>query len=99
MAQMRKNIFSKRLQAGFLIIAFAFLTGFAPILHSHDFDFEEAHQDCAPCQWSQDNVGSEFLCVSLSFSPSIQSYFVSCIKSVIYDDSHPVLNKSPPTIL
>jgi hypothetical protein len=99
MAQTDKIIFSKRFQAGFFILVFGFLTGFSPILHNHEFDLEEAHQDCAPCEWSQDNVESEVLCVSLSFSPLMQSLSNPHADSFTFDDSYPVLNKSPPILL
>jgi hypothetical protein len=99
MSQTDKIIFSKRLQAGFFILVFGFLTGFAPILHNHEFDLEETHQDCSPCKWYQDNVESKILWVSLSFSPSIQSFSFSHADSVTFDDSYPVLNKSPPILL
>lgn len=97
MTQTNKTIFSKRLQAGFFILIFGFLTGFAPILHNHELDLEETHQDCSPCKWSQENVGSEVLSVSLSFSPSVQSFFILHVGAVTFEDSYPVLNKSPPT--
>jgi hypothetical protein len=99
MIQTDKIIFSKRLQAGFFILVFGFLTGFAPILHNHEFDIEETHQDCSPCKWSQDNVESEILWVSLSFTPSIQSFSNPHADLVTFGSSYPVLNKSPPILL
>ncbi len=98
MTQTNKIIFSKRFQAGIFILVFGFLTGFAPILHNHELDLDETHQDCAPCKWSQEDTSSEISCVSLSYFASIQPFSISHVNSVIFDDSNPVLNKSPPIL-
>jgi len=99
MYQTGNKILIKRLQAGILVLVFAFLTGFAPVLHSHEFDFDEHHHDCAPCHWSQDNASAEASGDSLSSTLSIQPYLFFYNESYSFLDSLPVLNKSPPAEL
>ena len=38
-----------------LLLSFGVLTGFSPILHAHELDFNSAYDDCATCHWSQSN--------------------------------------------
>lgn len=46
-------VLRQKLFATVLFLCFGVLAGFSPLLHNHDFDLSEAHQDCTGCQWSQ----------------------------------------------
>ncbi len=51
-----KNHDEKRFYTFLLIFIFTFMTGFAPTLHNHEFDLDDPHEDCSPCQWTQINT-------------------------------------------
>ena len=57
-----------------LLLCFGVLVGFSPLLHNHDLDLSENHEDCASCLWSQSNLGAEFQGLCLSFNSLIQSF-------------------------
>ncbi len=42
-----------------LLLSFGVLTGFSTVLHAHELDLSSAHDDCAPCHWSQSNQADE----------------------------------------
>ena len=96
MTQTLKHNFTRRVQTLFLVLVFGLLTGFAPVLHSHEFDLEDVHQDCAPCQWSQDNSSLETQNAGLSISVLYRQLTVILPKAVSQNAPLTVFNKSPP---
>ena len=46
-------VIRRKLLAVFLFLCFGVLAAFSPLLHNHDIDLSDAHQDCVSCQWSQ----------------------------------------------
>lgn len=65
-----KNHYGKRFFSFLLIFIFTFLTGFSPILHNHEFDLGDPHEECSPCQWTQittDIDGSSLDFLSIPF--------------------------------
>ncbi len=36
-----------------LVLSLGILSGFSPILHSHDLDLHDEHEDCFSCEWNQ----------------------------------------------
>lgn len=42
-----------------LLISFGIMTLFSSVLHAHELDFGSAHDECAPCHWSQSTEGVE----------------------------------------
>lgn len=79
-----------------LLLCFGVLTGFSPLLHNHDLDQSDKHEDCASCLWSQSNVNFETQASRLSFD--------KIILSIIFESSLPsgkinlflIANRSPP---
>jgi len=55
----RSTVLRQKLFAVLLFLCFGMLAGFSPLLHNHDVDLSDAHQDCASCQWSQSPTSLE----------------------------------------
>lgn len=50
------------LTACFLVLSLGVLFGFSPVLHSHELDLHDDHEDCFSCEWNQvslDNTTSQ----------------------------------------
>jgi len=53
---MRRNktqIFHSRFLIVLLLLCFVGMTGYSDLLHDHNHDFSESHDDCSPCNWSK----------------------------------------------
>jgi hypothetical protein len=37
----------------FVLLCFVGMTGYSELLHDHDYDFSESHDDCTPCNWTK----------------------------------------------
>ena len=35
------------------LLCFVGMTGYSELLHDHDHDFSESHDDCSPCNWTK----------------------------------------------
>jgi len=53
------TVLRQKLFAAVLFLCFGVLAGFSPLLHNHDLDLSEAHQDCVACQWSHSPTSLE----------------------------------------
>ncbi len=53
------TVFRQKLLAAILFLCFGMLAGFSPLLHNHDFDLSDTHQDCVSCQWSNSSTSLE----------------------------------------
>ncbi|MBC8285873.1 MAG: DUF2607 family protein [Nitrospinae bacterium] len=71
----------KTLTAYLLILTLGVLLGFSSVLHSHELDLHDDHEDCFSCEWSQ---------VSLDTSPSLPE-----ISSSIIEAFHPLASDTP----
>lgn len=77
-----------RLGVLLLLLSFGVMTGFSTVLHAHELDLGSAHDDCAPCHWSQsnqtdetDDPGVETPSLFKSFQPilveDVEKYFIN----------------------
>jgi hypothetical protein len=48
--------FRQTLTTLLLILSLGVFSGFGPILHSHDLDLHDDHEDCFSCEWSQVSI-------------------------------------------
>lgn len=65
--------FSQKRAWGILVLTLCFgvMSGFAPFLHSHDFDLAEVHKDCSPCHWSHSHNSIAPILAPLDFDLSV----------------------------
>lgn len=49
----KKQIFFNRFLIVLVLLCFVGMTGYSELLHDHDYDFSESHDDCSPCNWTQ----------------------------------------------
>ena len=49
------QIFFSRFLVFFVLLCFDGMTGYSELLHDHDHDFSESHDDCSPCNWTKSN--------------------------------------------
>ena len=47
------QIFFRRFLVVLALLCFVGMTGYSELLHDHDYDFSESHDDCAPCNWTK----------------------------------------------
>lgn len=71
----------KLLTAYLLILSLGVLLGLSPVLHSHELDLHDDHEDCFSCEWSQ---------VSLDTSPSLPE-----TSSSLFETFHPQASVAP----
>lgn len=87
-----------RLGVLLLILSFGVMTGFSTVLHAHELDFSAAHDDCAPCHWSQSHQTDEsespgvetpslYRSFQLILAESIEKHFISKLS-----------NRGPPAL-
>ena len=69
-----KNPGKNRLNTILLIFIFTVMAGFSPVLHNHDYELEDSHQDCSPCQFSQISAELNDFSPDLFSIPIIQIY-------------------------
>lgn len=83
----------------FLAASFFILTGFSPVLHSHEFDLDDHTQDCYSCSWNASGNLIESQPPSQSIIPIIES---ATITEIIIGSNGAVAspsNRSPPVFL
>ena len=49
----KTQIFHSRFLIVLLLLCFVGMTGYSDLLHDHNHDFSESHDDCSPCNWSK----------------------------------------------
>jgi hypothetical protein len=83
----------------FLAVSFFILTGFSPLLHSHEFDLIDHTHDCDSCSWKVSSNLIESQPPSQLIIPIIES---AVIIEIITFSSRAVTspsNRSPPAFL
>ncbi len=89
-------VLKPKLFAIVLLLCFGVLAGFSPLLHNHDLDHSDTHEDCASCLWSQSKTSYETHATCLTFNHiSHPFYFVFSLpssKTYLFLIS----NRSPP---
>jgi hypothetical protein len=48
--------FRQTFTAFLLALSLGILSGFSPVLHNHDLDLQDDHEDCFSCGWTQVNL-------------------------------------------
>jgi hypothetical protein len=79
-----------------LLLCFGVLAGFSPLLHNHDLDFSQKHEDCASCLWSQSKISCEFHAPSLSFNQIIQTFCFESSQAFSETGLFLISSRSPP---
>jgi len=79
-----------------VLLSFGFMTSLAPVLHAHELDFSSAHDDCAPCHWSQSNQSVETTTTTLIAAPLLQFLTFSPAESIGQQFRKNILNRGPP---
>ena len=53
MQRNKTQIFFSHFLVVFVLLCFVGMTGYSELLHDHDYDFSESHDDCTPCNWTK----------------------------------------------
>ena len=53
MQRNKTQTFFSRFLVVFVLLCFVGMTGYSDLLHDHDVDFSESHEDCSPCNWTK----------------------------------------------
>ena len=53
MQRNKTQIFFSHFLVVFVLLCFVGMTGYSELLHDHDYDFSESHDDCSPCNWTK----------------------------------------------
>lgn len=89
-------VLKPKLFAIILLLCFGVLAGFSPLLHNHDLDFSNKHEDCASCLWSQSKISCENHAPCLSFNHIIQSFGFESSQPSYKTGLFLISNRSPP---
>ncbi len=100
MSFLSKNFKSSLPKLGVLLLLMSFgvMTGFSTVLHAHELDFSEAHDDCAPCHWSQSNKTDTSDAVEAETPFLLQSFQLIPVEAI---DKHLISkpsNRGPPPL-
>ncbi|GJL79836.1 MAG: hypothetical protein NPINA01_28250 [Nitrospinaceae bacterium] len=90
--------FLPRLGVLLVLLSFGFMTGLAPVLHAHEFDFDVAHDNCAPCHWVQSNQSVETSVNTLAAAPLLQFSIFFPAEFIGQPFTGNVLNRGPPLL-
>ncbi|PIQ99229.1 MAG: hypothetical protein COV66_15285 [Nitrospinae bacterium CG11_big_fil_rev_8_21_14_0_20_45_15] len=79
-----------------LILSLGFLSGFSPVLHNHDLDLQNNHEDCFSCEWNHVSMDPNTAQPVLEFQFFKQEY-----NSPLYISKHLIatssfLGRAPP---
>jgi hypothetical protein len=91
-----KNYCGKRFFAFLLVFIFTLMTGFSPVLHNHEFDLSDPHEDCSPCQWTQINTNIDGSSPDIFSIPFERQYKFSLILIDIPKLARTFSGLSPP---
>ena len=83
MQRNKTQIFHSRFLIVLLLLCFVGMTGYSELLHNHDHEFSESHDDCSPCNWTKshkvDNNEKIYIAHAFSFSDTFSQ--LSFLKS------------------
>ena len=98
MQRNKTQTFFSRFLVVFVLLCFVGMTGYSDLLHDHDVDFSESHEDCSPCNWTKLHKASASKKVYIAnvFSFSETTFQLSLLKSKYFlPDFH---NRGPPFV-
>jgi hypothetical protein len=87
-----------RLGVFLLLLSFGVMTGFSTVLHAHELDFSSAHDDCAPCHWSQSNKTDESDTVEADSPSLFQSFQLISVEAIDKHFIDKLSNRGPPSL-
>ncbi len=90
------NNLKTQLLALMIVLSLGGLTGLEPVLHNHDLDLQDQHEDCFSCGWTQisaDETSSQTFSIQKSYQES--SYHAPDNKPSIFLASSS-LSRAPP---
>ena len=98
MQRNKTQIIFSRSMVVLALLCFVGMTGYSDLLHDHDVDFSESHEDCSPCNWTKLHKASAskkvYIANVFSFSETtFQLYF---LKSKYFLPSFH--NRGPPFV-
>ena len=91
-----KNSREKRFASLLLVLIFTLMAGFSPVLHNHEFDLDETHKDCSPCQFAQINADLNDFSSDIFLNPVVQNYQIKLVLVYIVNLSWTLSGLSPP---
>ena len=89
-------VLKPKLFAIVLLLCFGVLAGFSPLLHNHDLDFSEKHEDCASCLWSQSKISCGTHAPCLLFNHIIQKFYFESSQESSRTGLFLISNRGPP---
>jgi hypothetical protein len=81
-----------------LLLSFGVMTGFSTVLHAHELDFSEVHDDCFSCHWSQSNKTNESNTVEVEAPSLFQSFQLIPVKCIAKHLISKPSNRGPPPL-
>ena len=98
MQRNKTQIFFSHFLVVLVLLCFVGMTGYSELLHDHDYDFSESHDDCSPCNWTKshkvDNNKRTYIAHAVSFSDTF--FQLSFLKSE--DLLSGLYNRGPPLV-
>ena len=90
------QIFFRRFLVVLVLLCFVGMTGYSELLHDHDYDFSESHDDCSPCNWTKSHKvnTTKKIYIANVFSFSEATFQLSLLKSL--DFLPGFHNRGPP---
>ena len=83
MQRNKTQIFFSRFLVVLVLLCFVGMTGYSELLHDHDYDFSESHDDCTPCNWTKSHKVNTTNKIDIRnvFSFSYTPFHLSLLKS------------------
>ena len=83
MQRNKTQIFFSHFLVVFVLLCFVGMTGYSELLHDHDYDFSESHDDCTPCNWTKSHKVNTTNKIDIRnvFSFSYTPFHLSLLKS------------------
>lgn len=79
-----------------LILSLGLLSGFSSILHSHDLDLHDDHEDCYSCEWNQVSIDQGSSQPSVELGVFEQKYSFNPHDTEHLTFSSTFLSRAPP---
>ena len=98
MQRNKTQIFFSRFMGVLVLLCFVGMTGYSELLHDHDYDFSESHDNCYPCNWTKSHKvnTTKKIYIASVFSFSETTFQLSFLKSKDFLPSFH--NRGPPFV-
>jgi len=81
----------------FLILSLTALSGFSSMLHSHDLDLNDNHENCFSCEWNHVSSDHDSAQPGLEFHSWEQAFSLKAHNPRHLIFSSPFLGRAPPS--